>query len=56
MFRKKLVSKDNLLTNVDEIVELLDAMDLETYDGQPQENYSEAQSDELLTQIVKPKK
>ena len=40
---------------MDEIAELLDAMDLETYDGQPQENYSEAQLDELLTQIQEKK-
>ena len=46
---------DNLLTNVDETAELLDAMDLETYDGQPQEYYSEAQLDELLTQIQEKK-
>ena len=42
---------DNLLTNVDETAKLLDVMDLETYEGQPQEYYSEAQLDELLTQI-----
>ena len=46
---------DNLLTNVDETAKLLDVMDLETYEGQPQEYYSEAQLDELLTQIQEKK-
>ena len=42
---------DNLLTDVDETAELLDAMDLETHESQSQEYYSEDQLDELLTQI-----
>jgi hypothetical protein len=42
---------DNLLTDVDETAELLDAMDLDTHESQAQEYYSEAQLDELLKQI-----
>ena len=42
---------DNLLTDVDETAELLDAMDLETHESQSQEYYSENELDELLTQI-----